>query len=262
MRPSPRRIVVLDGGADVDLRSATRYLRGSGRVVRCDPWPAEQAPRLYVEALLPALLGYEDVLLVRSWVGRDDLPPARRRMLDRVAARCATAVTWVLDGDDDRRWPTTALPVTVIGGRDDRALPRTAATLPHPLACATGGWLDAPVVLVGEALAEPKRDDPLFRVPFVSFGDEGCSAWLTGQLADIVDEDELLWANADDRYLGEALATDHRCLVVALGREAAQRLTGLGVAHEEVNHPQHAKRFHHREPYALVGLIQQALAKE
>lgn len=55
--------------------------------------------RMYVEAILPALLGYQDVVFDRSWIsetpygeafreGQDRLTYADRRMLERLALRC------------------------------------------------------------------------------------------------------------------------------------------------------------------------------
>jgi thymidylate kinase len=55
--------------------------------------------RMYVEAMLPALLGYQDVVLDRCWLsetpygeafreGQDRLTQACRRMLERLAYRC------------------------------------------------------------------------------------------------------------------------------------------------------------------------------
>lgn len=59
--------------------------------------------RIYVEAMVPALLGYQDVVLDRSWLsetpygevhreGRDRLSNAGRRMLERLSLRCGGVV--------------------------------------------------------------------------------------------------------------------------------------------------------------------------
>jgi thymidylate kinase len=59
--------------------------------------------RVYVEAMLPALLGYQDVVFDRCWLsempygiafreGRDRLTHASRRMLERLAMRCGAVV--------------------------------------------------------------------------------------------------------------------------------------------------------------------------
>lgn len=59
--------------------------------------------RMYVEAMMPALLGYQDVVFDRSWLsekpygdafrqGQDRMGPWGRAMLERLAMRCATIV--------------------------------------------------------------------------------------------------------------------------------------------------------------------------
>lgn len=59
--------------------------------------------RMYVEAMLPALLGYQDVVFDRSWLsenpygvafreGLDRLGDASRRMLERLAMRCGAVL--------------------------------------------------------------------------------------------------------------------------------------------------------------------------
>lgn len=59
--------------------------------------------RMYVEAMLPALLGYQDVVFDRCWLsempygvafreGKDRLTIASRRMLERLAMRCGAVV--------------------------------------------------------------------------------------------------------------------------------------------------------------------------
>ncbi len=59
--------------------------------------------RMYVEAMMPALLGYQDVVFDRCWLsempygvafreGKDRLTSASRRMLERLAMRCGAVV--------------------------------------------------------------------------------------------------------------------------------------------------------------------------
>jgi thymidylate kinase len=59
--------------------------------------------RMYIEAMLPALLGYQDVVFDRCWLseipygeafrgGKNRLPHSYVRMLERVAMRCQTVV--------------------------------------------------------------------------------------------------------------------------------------------------------------------------
>jgi thymidylate kinase len=75
--------------------------------------------RMYVEAMLPAVLGYQDVVFDRSWLsetpygeafreGRDRLTKADRRMLERLALRCGAVMvlcqpSWDTVRDNYRR---------------------------------------------------------------------------------------------------------------------------------------------------------------
>lgn len=70
--------------------------------------------RFYVEAMLPALLGYQDVVFDRCWLselpygaafreGRDRLTSASRRMLERLAMRCGAVVVRCDPGWDQVR---------------------------------------------------------------------------------------------------------------------------------------------------------------
>lgn len=90
-----------DGGGKSTL--AEKY-KGA-RVVHFGPMleVTDHLPRMYVEAMLPALLGYQDVVMDRSWLSEPIYAEAMRngderltfidyRMLERLAARCGTAV--------------------------------------------------------------------------------------------------------------------------------------------------------------------------
>lgn len=61
--------------------------------------------RMYVEAMMPAVLGHADVVFDRSWLsetpyglafreGQDRLGAASKRMLERLALRCNAVVVW------------------------------------------------------------------------------------------------------------------------------------------------------------------------
>lgn len=100
-----------DGGGK--SYAAKAYAAATGaRYVHLGPFPAVQGAalgRLYVEALLPALLGYQDVVLDRCWVsevpyghafrgGRLRLEPAHLRMLARLAWRGGAVAVICLPG--------------------------------------------------------------------------------------------------------------------------------------------------------------------
>lgn len=87
--------------------AAAEYAKLTGaRLVHCGPFPRiseGQLGRFYVEAMLPALLGYQPVVMDRSWLsepvygavfreGEDRIGPIFERMLDRLALRCGAVV--------------------------------------------------------------------------------------------------------------------------------------------------------------------------
>lgn len=255
--------------------------------------------RLYVEAMLPALLGYQDVVLDRCWLsetpygeafreGRDRLTSSDRRMLERIAYRCGAVVVlclpaWetvkrnylsrqgseMLRSTDQLfnvyhlyRQTVTHLPMMTFDfekmSSDIQSTVSLMRTPCHSLNHGTVGNWDAPVILVGEKLAERKDQDPWFQAPFVSFSGEGCSRWLTTELADHgISEKSLLWVNSDDdlEFIDEL---DWEPKVIALGVKAQTELYKLKVEAAAVEHPQSWKRFHAREEYPLINLIREA----
>lgn len=102
-----RRLWILEGPDGGGKTTLARHLvdRLGARYVHCGPFPtvaARALPRFYLEAIAPALQGYQDVVLDRSWLselaygptfrGLNRLDVADLRLLDRVAARCETVV--------------------------------------------------------------------------------------------------------------------------------------------------------------------------
>jgi hypothetical protein len=101
-----RRLWILEGpdGSGKSMLAA-ELARDGARVIHCGPFAriTHGLGRLYLEAMLPALQGFTDVVLDRSWLsepiyadafrhGHRRLAPADLRMLERVAARCRTVV--------------------------------------------------------------------------------------------------------------------------------------------------------------------------
>lgn len=97
-----------DGGGK--STAAKQYAEETGaRYVHFGPLPKVKDGlfRMYVEAMLPALLGYQDVVFDRSWLsekpygdafrkGADRLGPVAIRMLERLAMRCGGYVVYCL----------------------------------------------------------------------------------------------------------------------------------------------------------------------
>jgi hypothetical protein len=102
--------------------------------------------------------------------------------------------------------------------------------------------------------------------PFISQLKEGCSQWLSERLEDaVVPEAQLYWVNANRsdgapvaglQELVERLAPR---LIVALGGNAAQGLDDADLAHVQVHHPQHWKRFHFHHAYVLGKVLRRGL---
>lgn len=108
------------------------------------------------------------------------------------------------------------------------------------------GYLWPRVLLVGENINHPNVDRPFA-------GDAGASQTLTDLLdgADVGERDIYLWNayNYDRSPLltAEGVALLRPRIVVALGRQAALYLKGVGIAHLEFPHPQWIGRFHRKE---------------
>lgn len=93
-----------DGGGKSTAAQAFAKATGA-RYVHFSALPrvGKSLGRVYVEAMLPALLGYQDVVFDRCWLsempygvafreGKDRLTEASRRMLERLAMRCGAVI--------------------------------------------------------------------------------------------------------------------------------------------------------------------------
>jgi hypothetical protein len=107
VEPTSRRLTIFEGpDGSGKTTAAKRYADFTGaRYVHFSALPRVNTglARMYVEAMLPAVLGYQDVVFDRSWLsempygmafreGRDRLNSAQRRMLERLALRCGAVV--------------------------------------------------------------------------------------------------------------------------------------------------------------------------
>lgn len=122
-----------------------------------------------------------------------------------------------------------------------------------------GHWRPQNVtLLVGEG-PNPKVKYSHLRYlgPFCDTSNQGCSKWLAEQLETaLVPEHKLYWVNAYDKT---QQVTDHRFIdrlqplkIIAMGKVAAQWARASGHQFVHVEHPQHWKRFHSKEPYPLL----------
>lgn len=102
-----KRLTIFEGCDGTGKSTAAkRYAEATGAVYvhfAALPRVREGLARMYVEAMLPALLGYQDVVFDRCWLsetpygmafreGQDRLGDASRRMLERLALRCGAVV--------------------------------------------------------------------------------------------------------------------------------------------------------------------------
>lgn len=104
------RTLTIFEGCDGGGKSTTAKLYAEATGARYVHFPAlprinSSLARLYVEAMLPALLGYQDVVFDRCWLsekpygvvfrdGWDRLGDPTVRMLERLALRCSAVVVW------------------------------------------------------------------------------------------------------------------------------------------------------------------------
>lgn len=214
--------------------------------------------KIYVEAALPALLGYQSVVFDRSWLsevpygrvfrgGADRLGPEACRMLERIFMRCRTAVVYCDPGEEaaldsfrrrkgeeylDREEQLlkvrdlydemqTDLPLTRYDYTTKALDPdNLRRTIAHPVDSETAGNSQATTLIVGESYAELTDHDSWYQKPFCSFSGAGCSRWLTRQLIETgIDESSLLWCNADQLSVSPHVMNVNR--VVALGAVAS-----------------------------------------
>lgn len=240
------------------------------------------------------------VLMDRSWLsepvygaalrgGQDRVGVAQRRMLERVALKCGAMVVmcrppwevvkanwarrkgdeliqeeaWLKQVYDGYAQVRTDLPVLDFDYTQpvislDRLFEYvTKALSPYrPPATGVGQWGPGSTLLVGERVSSAGWPD----MPFVSFHEGGCSAWLARQLESWrVPESSLYWVNAyqlSPDFMGR---DDAPKKVVALGKVAAAWCRKAGLAFDEVPHPQFWKRFHSHEEYELKEALAHAV---
>lgn len=110
-----KKITIFEGADGSGKTTAAREFAAAtgARYVHCTVWPrvGPGLARFYAEAMLPAVLGYQDVVLDRSWLseqpygavyrdGSDRVGAASRRMLERLALRCGALVVRCDPGEE------------------------------------------------------------------------------------------------------------------------------------------------------------------
>lgn len=264
--------------------------------VHCGPYPHVSAglARLYVEAMMPAVLGHRDVVMDRSWLseqpygnafrhGEDRLTDVGRRMLERLALRCGAVVVICR--------PSLATVKRNFQARarremldNDQQLEQVYQAYENPYTALSTLMFDYEKE---KPLALMQRLDAWRSVPHplnvASAGDLEAQVVLVGEaFTEVCEHDPLYqWPFASfgrsgcSWWLTEQLCTanvpEHELLwvnadqdlswladrerVIALGKEAAAALRRVGIKHVAVSHPQYWKRFEYFTRYPLLDLI-------
>lgn len=253
--------------------------------------------RVYVEAMLPALLGHRDVVFDRSWLselpygtvfreGSSRLSKPSIRMLERLALRCSTSLIMCLPNigvctenfkgrsgemlkngfqlhevHDIYKKSKTDLPVVLYDYTCDGDICELVMlrSTSHNLEIRSAGNIRAGIILVGDEFGKHKNEDPFYQWPFASFSKIGCSQWFTAKLQEAdISEQDLLWVNSNEPNLTSQFFNPSK-LVIAMGLQASTRLKELGVNHINSNHPQHQKRFNPGGEYRMIKQIKEVL---
>lgn len=250
--------------------------------------------RMYVEAMLPAVLGYQDVVFDRSWLsempyglafreGFDRMAYASRRMLERLALRCGVVVVMC-----DPGWKVV---------RENFMARKHLEMLDNDTQLKTVYDLyakqrtDLPVVTYNyrgehgehlpELLMEAERTikHPLdlatagnWQAEYVLIGEafaerKDLDAWYQWPFASFSPEGCSQWLTSqlpvgEDKLLWVNADQDLSFLyelsskkVIALGSAAYSQLYKLKIAATQVPHPQHHKRFDTSKQYQLIELL-------
>lgn len=301
MNPTCKRLTIFEGpdgaGKTTTARKFAEYT--DAEYVHFPPFPMVHSglARMYVEGMLPALLGHRDVVFDRSWLselpygtvfreGSSRLSKPSIRMLERLAMRCSTVLIMCL--------PTISVCTENFKNRSGEMLKNAfqlhevhtiyrkmvsslptvkydyvnnvdigellmVRTIPHELDIRSAGNIGARIILVGDEFGKHKNEDPFYQWPFASFSKIGCSQWFTAKLQEAgIDEDDLLWVNSNEPNLTPQFFNSSK-LVVAMGLQASARLKDLGVKHINSNHPQHQKRFNPSGEYRMIKQIKEVL---
>ena len=254
--------------------------------------------RMYVEAMLPALLGYQDVVFDRCWLsevpygtvfreGHDRLTDASRRMLERLAFRCGAVVVMclppfevvktnymrrrhlkMLDNADQLAGvhyiyesQVTALPVV---SHDYRLTP--VALLPEIVGEMRTG-------LHFKHLASAGNGDAKVVLVGDCFAErKDCDSWYQWPFASFSNSGCSQWLTNLLEYHGigegklfwvnadqDLTKLDPHAHYIALGPTVAGKLMELQILHQTVEHPQLWKKFRSGKLYPLITKIKESL---
>lgn len=122
-------------------------------------------------------------------------------------------------------------------------------------------------VIIGDTPGPGRPTTPGYHhTPFYST--RNSSLWLNRQLVEAgIDEHKLLWFNAEladgselpGHHIQDILRIKPKFFVLGGNAEKWFRKAAPGVEYTKVYHPQFAKRFKSKEPYALIDELRKAL---
>lgn len=232
------------------------------------------------------------VIMDRSWLsepvygaalrgGQDRIGVAQRRMLERIALKCGAMVvlcrppwevvktTWErrkgVELVKEERWLREVYDgyAKVRSDLDVLDYDYTQPVAPkeqlftyvmqrlgtyRPPAAGIGQWGVQSTLLVTDHVNALGSD-----MPFVSFHEGGCSAWLARKLEEWrVPECNLYWVNASQLAPDFMGRDDAPKKVVALGKVGAAWCMKAGLEFTEVEHPYYWKQSHHNDEYVSL----------
>ena len=220
------RLIIFEGPDGAGKSSAAvKVAKDLGAdYVHLGPFPqvSKGLGRLYVEAIMPAVLGHRHLVMDRCWLseepygavfrnGNNRIGTVTQRLLERLALRCQTSLVVALPPKEEvlknfsRRksqeylelpeqlsqvydWyaagPISARPTQIYDYTNIRYddINLDLSSWAHPADFASAGNWSAQVLLVGEDFAKHTTEDPLYQWPFGSLSGGGCSRWLARQL--------------------------------------------------------------------------------
>lgn len=298
MRLSAKLTIFEGSDGSGKTTAAEKYAEDTGaRYVHFNNLPnvGHGLARMYVEAMLPALLGYQDVVFDRCWLselpygtafrgGKDRLGEASRRMLERLAMRCGAVVVRCCP-------PWESVERTYLGRQDEEYLTNTEELklvydlykvyhtgLPELVYDYTQGKVLDTFRLEHLRMAR----HPLtiasagnWRAETVLVGEEFTTQkdydpFYQWPFASFSDQgcsrwltQQLIQAKVPERHVLwlnadqdlSVIKTLKPKRVIALGNEAYAQLYELEIPAVKVTHPQYHKRFKIIEPYELTKYL-------
>lgn len=253
--------------------------------------------RMYVEAMMPALLGYQDVVFDRSWLsevpygsafrgGADRLGDAQRRMLERLAYRCGAVVV--------KCQPSWSIVKSNYFTRRDKEYLKNEAQLRHVYEVYKSQTTSLPSVdfnhwrgdtvktLINETnelrtrchdldLSTAGNSEARFVLVGESFAErKNQDSWYQWPFASFNDGGCSNWLTdtLEKSHISESLLywvnsdqdlkkVEQNKVFIALGLDASQALDAIGINHKLCPHPQYWKRFHSGQQYPLITVLKE-----